>query len=46
MKLIYSPDDGGYYWQQSGPTDWRTSQLFKTREAAIRAQQRGTLRWR
>jgi hypothetical protein len=45
-KLIYSPDEGVYYWQAwDNWDDWRISQPFKTRAAAIRAKKRGTLRW-
>jgi hypothetical protein len=43
-QLIYSPDEGVYYWQVWG-SDWRVSQPFKTRAAALRAKERGTLRF-
>lgn len=34
MRLIYSPDDGGYYWERR---DWKRSQVFKTEQAAREA---------
>lgn len=43
MELIYSPDDAGYYWQRF--SDWKTSQVFKTRSLAERAKAKGKLRW-
>ena len=34
MRLIYSRDDGGYYWERR---DWKRSQVFKTEAEARRA---------
>lgn len=48
MKLIYSPDDRakhgkGYYWQEY--RNWRTSQLFKTKEEAMKAKEQNKIKW-
>lgn len=43
MELVYSPDEAGYYWQRF--SDWKTSQVFKTRSLAVRAKAKGKLRW-
>ncbi len=42
MRLIYSADDNGWYWEDE---NWRTSQVFGTREDAIKARKQGELRW-
>lgn len=43
MKLIYSPDDNGYYWQRF--SDWATSQLFQTPKEAMQARLDKKLIW-
>ena len=43
MKLIYSPDDNGYYWQRY--VDWKVSQLFSTIADANRAKNNGLIIW-
>jgi len=43
MYLVYSPDDDGYYWQDDKD---RTSQIFKTEQAAMLAREQGGLTWR
>ena len=43
MKLIYSPDDNGYYWQRYG--DWKVSQLFATIAEANHAQVHDYIVW-
>ena|GEM_PF-3580745 len=43
MKLIYSPDDGGYYFQRY--SDWKCSQLFDTLADAHKAQADNRLSW-
>ena len=42
MRLVFSPDDGGWYWQAY---DWTTSQLFATEEEARAARSAGQLVW-
>ncbi|HXG08387.1 MAG TPA: hypothetical protein VNK04_01215 [Gemmataceae bacterium] len=42
MRLVYSADDGGYYWEDD---QWRQSQLFRTHEEAMQARRSGKLRW-
>ena len=43
MELIYSPDERGWYWQRF--SDWKTTQLFATKELAIRARDDKILEW-
>jgi hypothetical protein len=46
--LVFSPDDGGYYFEQFAllPGKTRTSiQIFESREAALRALKSGTVKW-
>lgn len=43
MKLVFSPDDNGWYWQRY--SDWKTSQLFKSEEEAQQARDINILRW-
>jgi hypothetical protein len=43
MKLIYSPEEHGYYWQMQGPTDWRVTKVYRLRSNAERARRRGQL---
>lgn len=43
MHLIYSEDDGKYYWQRLD--DWKVSQSFSSGRAAIIARQKGQLNW-
>ena len=43
MDLIYSADDGGWYFQRY--SDWKVSQLFDTEDDAIAARNRGELEW-
>ena len=45
MKLIYSPDENGYYWEafiNTGKTE--ISQLFKTERGAELSRLKGKLR--
>ncbi len=42
MRLIYSPDENGWYWERR---DWKTSQLFPTEEAARLALRQGACVW-
>lgn len=43
IDVIYSPDDGGWYFHHYG---WhKTSQLFPTRTAALLALDDGTVAW-
>lgn len=43
--LWYSPDDGGYYWQNDEYPDCPTSQVFRTIDEAKRARYLGQLEW-
>lgn len=43
MKLIYSPDDNGWYWERY--SDWKVSQVFPDKKAAMRAKRKGKLTW-
>ena len=36
IGLVYSPDDGGWYWQETFG-DWLVSRLFDTKEQAMNA---------
>ena len=38
IGLVYSPDDGGYYWQELFG-DWAVSKLFKTKQEAMDANE-------
>ena len=48
MKLKYSSDENGYYWEaftfSTGKTE--ISQLFKTERAAMRGYEKRELRWK
>ena len=43
FSLIYSPDDGGYYIERH--SDDKTSQVFKTREQALKALKNNKIKW-
>ena len=43
--LVYSEDDGAWYWQKPGG-DWETSQLFMTRLEAVEARKAGKVEFR
>lgn len=47
MKLIYSPDENGYYWEAFTFNTSKTeiSQLFKTERGAELSRKKGKLRW-
>lgn len=47
LTLIYSPDDGGYYWEDQNPTEnaWRVSVIYKTESEAESARRSGSIRW-
>lgn len=42
MILIYSKDDGGWYWERY---DWVQSILYPTEEAALKAKRTDSIRW-
>ena len=42
MRLIYSPHDGGYYWER---WDWKTSQVFPSKQEALDALRHNRCRW-
>jgi len=49
MTLIYSPDDEeesgkGYYWERF--SDWKISQLYKTKHEAIQARHNHRLKFK
>ena len=43
MHLVYSRDDGGWYWERYG--DWATSQVFATELDAKLAAVDNTIAW-
>ena len=47
MKLIYSPEKNGYYWEALSFDIGKTeiSQIFETERAAILSMDKGKLRW-
>jgi hypothetical protein len=42
--LYYSPDEEGYYWQCPA-LDWVCSDLYSSREVAMRDMEQGNLEW-
>lgn len=46
VDLHYSPDDKGWYFQEYNATCDRTSQLFRTEEAAKKAWRENAVKWR
>ena len=40
-SLWYSPDDGGYYWQDEMGTGMKTSRVYKTLKTALEAMRAG-----
>ena len=38
IGLVYSPDDGGYYWQELYG-EWLTSKIFPTKDEAMKADE-------
>jgi len=44
IGLVYSPDDAGYYWEETFG-DWLQSKLFKTKEEAVNADE-SEMEWR
>lgn len=38
IGLVYSPDDNGYYWEETYG-NWRHSKLFATKEKAMAADE-------
>lgn len=42
MRLIYSPDDLGWYWERH---DWKTSQIFDTPDDALWAKRHNMITW-
>ena len=42
MRLIFSRDDGGWYWERR---DWKRSQVFKSEAAARTALKAGECVW-
>jgi hypothetical protein len=38
IRLVFSPDDNGWYWQQTFG-DWLTSKVFPTRQTAMAADE-------
>ena len=45
IELIYSEDDDGYYWQDFNTAKQSTSQVFNTKDEAIRAKENHTILW-
>jgi hypothetical protein len=47
LDLCYSPDDGGFYFQDYSPPSngEKTSQIFPTQEEAIAAYRANALIW-
>ena len=45
--LVYSPDDGGYYYQEFHPTkvSTRVSKLYDTKAEAMSADREGLIEW-
>ena len=43
MRLVYSPDDSGWYFERF--SDWATSQLFKSQSLALFAKRHHQLVW-
>ena len=41
--LIYSSDDRGFYFQRF--SDWKTTQVFSTKQEALDADELGLLIW-
>jgi hypothetical protein len=44
MHLVYSPDDGGFYWERF--SDWAVSQVFRSKAEAIRARHEESIIWK
>ncbi len=43
MHLVHSHHDNGWYWERF--SDWKTSQVFRTRDEAVVARREQELRW-